>query len=198
VPGGANHVAPGSYSFAAGDNAQATDDHSFAWGDGSRQALSQGTNSFMALATGGFWIFSGDYPAGIKLAPGASSWTTLSDRNVKKNFRPVDTVAVLDKLAAIPIEQWNYNWEKDTDVPNLGPMAQDFKAAFFPGREDKGITTLEFDGVELAAIQGLNQKLKDKDVEIQTLKQTVKQQNDSLTERLHELEAAVKALAEKK
>jgi len=38
-------------------------------------------------------------------------------------------------------------------------MAQDFKAAFFPGRDDKVITTLEFDGVELAAIQGLNEKV---------------------------------------
>ncbi len=41
-------------------------------------------------------------------------------------------------------------------------------------RDDKGISTLEFDGVELAAIQGLNQKveeqLKAKDAEIQQLK----------------------------
>ena len=37
-----------------------------------------------------------------------------------------------------------------------GAMAQDFKAAFYPGRDDKSISTLEFDGVELAAIQGLN------------------------------------------
>ena len=97
--------------------------------------------------------------AGVALLPKATAWTTVSDRNAKKNFQPVDTVAVLDKLAAIPIQQWNYKWEKDTDVPNIGPMAQDFKPAFYPGRDDKGISTLEFDGVELAAIQGLNQKL---------------------------------------
>jgi len=40
-------------------------------------------------------------------------------------------------------------------------MAQDFKAAFYPGRDNKCITTLEFDGVELAAIKGLNQKLEE-------------------------------------
>jgi hypothetical protein len=55
-------------------------------------------------------------------------------------------------------------------VPNIGPMAQDFKHAFYPGRDDKGITTLEFDGVELAAIQGLNQKLEQKETEITELK----------------------------
>ncbi len=40
---------------------------------------------------------------------------------------------------------------------------------FFPGRDDKVITTLEFDGVELAAIQGLNQKLEEKDARIADL-----------------------------
>jgi hypothetical protein len=97
----------------------------------------------------------------------------VSDRNAKKNFQSVDTVAVLETLAAIPIERWNYQWEKDSDVPHLGPMAQDFKGAFYPGRDDKTISMLEFDGVALAAIQGLNQKLDEKDSEIQTLKQSV-------------------------
>jgi DNA-binding transcriptional MerR regulator len=97
----------------------------------------------------------------------------VSDRNAKKNFQSVDTVAVLEKLAAIPIERWNYQWEKDSDVPHLGPMAQDFKGAFYPGRDDKTISMLEFDGVALAALQGLNQKLDEKDAEIQTLKQSV-------------------------
>jgi hypothetical protein len=97
----------------------------------------------------------------------------ISDRNAKKNFQAVDTVAVLEKLAAIPIERWNYQWEKDSDVPHLGPMAQDFKGAFYPGRDDKTISMLEFDGVALAALQGLNRKLVEKDVEIQALKQSV-------------------------
>ena len=48
-------------------------------------------------------------------------------------------------------------------------MAQDFKAAFYPGRDDRGISTLEFDGVELAAIQGLNRKLDRKEQEIADL-----------------------------
>jgi uncharacterized coiled-coil protein SlyX len=85
---------------------------------------------------------------------------------------------VLEKLVAMPVESWNYKWESDTNTPHLGPMAQDFKAAFYPGRDDKSISTLEFDGVELAAIQGLNQKveqqksaLKQKDAELQEVKQ---------------------------
>jgi uncharacterized coiled-coil protein SlyX len=148
----------------------------------------------MARASGGVVFYTGTGSGGAQLAAGATSWTAISDRNAKKNFQPVDTGAVLDKLAAIPIEQWNYKWEKDTDVPNIGPMAQDFKHAFYPGRDDKGISTLEFDGVELAAIQGLNQKVAEKAAEIESLKQ----RNDSLAERLNGLEALVKSIAASK
>lgn len=101
------------------------------------------------------------------------SHAVASDRNAKKNFQTVDTVAVLEKLAAIPIQRWNYQWEKDGAVPHLGPMAQDFKGAFYPGRDDKTISMLEFDGVALAAVQGLNRKLEAKDAELQALKQSV-------------------------
>ena len=169
IAGGEYNVA-GQYAFAAGDHAQALNNFSFVWGDGSATTTSTANNQFMARASGGFVFYTSSGSAGAQLAADATSWTALSDRNAKKNFQPVDTVALLDKLAAIPIQQWNYKWEKDSDVPNIGPMAQDFIHAFYPGRDDKGISTLEFDGVELAAIQGLNQKLNEKDAEIQELK----------------------------
>ena len=112
-------------------------------------------------ASGGYRLYTGG-SSGVYLAANGSTWASVSDRNAKKNFQPVDTVAVLNKLAAMPVEKWNYKWEADNDTPHLGPMAQDFKAAFYPGRDEKSITTLEFDGVELAAIQGLNQKLNER------------------------------------
>jgi hypothetical protein len=98
-----------------------------------------------------------------------------------KNFASVDGGEVLEKLANIPIQRWNYKWEADDATPNLGPVAQDFKAAFYPGRDDKSITTLEYDGIELAAIQGLNQKLNEQDAEIQALKQSVAELKEALT-----------------
>jgi hypothetical protein len=166
IPGGGNNVAGSFASFAAGYEAQATNEYAFVWGDGSAVTASSINNSVTFRASNGYRFFTGGGTAGAQLAPGATAWSTLSDRNVKKNFRPVDTAAVLSKLAAMPIQQWNYQWETDADVPNIGPMAQDFKQAFYPGRDDKSITTLEFDGVELAAIQGLNNKLEDKDSKI--------------------------------
>ena len=159
----------------------------FLWGDGTRQAYLKGSIRLPRCAR----VESGFTPGPAR----RDSISTPGDAGsplrlqLKKNFQAVDTVAILDKLATIPIQRWNYKWEGDNDVPNIGPMAQDFKAAFYPGRDDKGISTLEFDGVELAAIQGLNQKLeqqvKEKDTRISALER-----------RLAALEATVQKVSE--
>ena len=59
----------------------------------------------------------------------------------------------------------------------MGPMAQDFYAAFGLGLGDKTIDTIDPDGVALAAIQGLNalvqgneERLAEKDAEIAELR----------------------------
>jgi Chaperone of endosialidase len=198
IPGGVYNQATGQNSFAAGNAAHALHDGAFVWSDNSGYGVSSLTNNSVTMrASAGYRFFTGTGGAGAQLLASATSWTTISDRNAKKNFQPVDTEAVLDKLAAIPVQQWNYKWENDKDVPNIGPMAQDFKHAFYPGRDDKGISTLEFDGVELAAIQGLNQKLNEKDAEIEALKAKTGKM-DSLEKQLAELELRVKSLAEKK
>jgi SMC interacting uncharacterized protein involved in chromosome segregation len=55
-------------------------------------------------------------------------------------------------------------------VTHLGPMAQDFYAAFAVGMDDKHISMVDADGVALAAIQGLNEKVEQKETEITELK----------------------------
>ena len=180
IPGGRDNTAT-NYAFAAGRRAKANQQGSFVWADSNDFDFSStAVNKVRFRCTSGFDIVtgidgSGNQNAGVFLGPGGTSWQTISDRNAKKNFQPVDTVAVLNKLAGIPVTQWNYRWEEDSAVRHLGPMAQDFKAAFFPGGDEKTISTLEFDGVALAAIQGLNQKLEQKleqkETEITELKQ---------------------------
>jgi trimeric autotransporter adhesin len=158
---GGQSTAAAGYAFAAGRNANAMHSGTFVWADANSGTFSStANNQFNVRASGGVRIATTSAgTVGAQLAAGATSWTTLSDRNAKKNFQPLDSLEILDKLASIPVTRWNYNWEQDSEVPNIGPVAQDFKAAFYPGRDDTGISTLEFDGLELAAIQGLNQKL---------------------------------------
>ncbi|HEV2694813.1 MAG TPA: tail fiber domain-containing protein [Verrucomicrobiae bacterium] len=176
--------ANGDNSLAAGYFANATNRGSIILADGTALVAFNSTNNneFAVRATGGVRLVTavdggGNPTAGVKLFPGGTAWATISDQNAKKNFVPVNCAEVLDKLTAVPIQKWNYKWEADSSTPNIGPMAQAFKAAFYPGRDDKSITTLEFDGVELAAIEGLNQKL-----------EAQKTENAALKERLEKLE----------
>jgi hypothetical protein len=81
---------------------------------------------------------------------------------------------VLRKLAAIPVSTWNYKTQ-DTSIRHIGPMAQDFAAAFGVGEDDLHITTIDADGVSLAAIQGLYQIVQDKDQRIAQLESEVAQ-----------------------
>jgi len=85
------------------------------------------------------------------------SLNQTSDRNVKENFAPVSPLEVLNKVTALPITTWTY--KELRDGRHLGPMAQDFHAAFGTGSDDKRIATVDAEGVALAAIQGLNQEL---------------------------------------
>jgi hypothetical protein len=87
--------------------------------------------------------------------------TPNSDRNMKTDFATVDTAAVLEKVVKLSIQQWRFKAE-DTEVKHFGPMAQDFRAAFGLGEIPTAIATVDADGVALAAIQGLNQKLEQK------------------------------------
>jgi hypothetical protein len=110
-----------------------------------------------------------------------------SDRNAKENFTAVNAQAVLEKVAGLPMTQWNYKTENKSEK-HIGPMAQDFHTAFgLDGNDDKHISIIDEGGVALAAIQGLNQKLDEKNTEIQKLKESV-----------DELKKMMQSLAEKK
>lgn len=79
------------------------------------------------------------------------------------HFSDVRSREVLDKVAALTITRWNF--KDDAGTPHIGPMAQDFYAAFGVGTDDKHIATVDTDGVALAAIQGMNQKLEEQRAE---------------------------------
>jgi hypothetical protein len=130
---------------------------------------------------GGFaWYMGGSHNDGQNNAGGGVTLMTLSksggltvngtfvsasDRNLKENFTPVSGQEVLQKVAALPVSRWNY--KNDPGTAHIGPMAQDFYAAFGVGPDDKHITTVDEGGVALAAIRGLNEKVEAKDLKIQ-------------------------------
>jgi hypothetical protein len=110
------------------------------------------------------------------------TFVSSSDRNVKAGFEPVNAKTVLERLAAMPITRWHYT--NDVATPHLGPMAQDFYAAFNVGMDDKHIATVDEEGVALAAIQGLNLK-------VESENSVLRAENVELKQRLEALEQIV-------
>ncbi|MSU59446.1 MAG: tail fiber domain-containing protein [Pedosphaera sp.] len=129
-------------------------------------------------ATNVMWV---DYLGNLS----AKTFVTISDLNLKENFDAPDVREVLARVEKLPIQTWNF--KDEGGVRHIGPMAQDFHAAFKVGEDDKRIATVDADGVALAAIQGLNQVVKEKEARI-----------TALEKRLGELEKLVGALAAKR
>jgi hypothetical protein len=100
---------------------------------------------------------------------GATSYVTVSDRNAKTNFKPIDGKDVLKRISGLPVTSWEF--KADPQKHHVGPTAQDFHAAFgLDGDDDKHINLTDLAGVSLAAIQELNKEMKQKDAQIAELK----------------------------
>jgi hypothetical protein len=82
--------------------------------------------------------------------------TQSSDKNRKMAIEPINPSEILAKVRAMPVAEWTYKHDADTGIRHIGPMAQDFYAAFGTGADDKGISSLDGTGVALAAIQALS------------------------------------------
>ena len=187
----------GDYSFATGRRAKHKG--SFVFADSQNADFnSTADNEFSIRASGGILLNGAVLHA--------------SDRNMKDDFTDISTQEILDKVVDMPITSWRFKSE-DNSVRHIGPVAQDFMETFGYGLDDKHITATDADGVALAAIQGLNHKLErnqdninqqlnnrleQKQAEIDRLSHTLQQnqdemaqQNDrlmSLEQRLLELE----------
>jgi|GEM_PF-2024468 len=133
-----------------------------------------GTNRLSILNNGNVGIGTNTPAYPLHLGSGAycsaaGVWTSVSDRSAKEQFAAIEPREVLARVSALPVMQWKYKVEPD-GVKHVGPTAQDFHAAFGLGESDRAIGAVDESGVALAAIQGLNQKLEEKNAEIQQLK----------------------------
>ena len=154
-------------------------DFNFAWYRGGSHATDPyddgGGDTLMKLDSGGLTV--------------NGTFISSSDRARKENFAEVKPRDVLDRLASMSIQKWNY--KDDAKVRHIGPMAQDFYAAFGVGPDEKHIAMVDADGVALAAIQGLHEVVQEKEAAIEALRR----ENQSLGQRLETLEKMVSALA---
>jgi hypothetical protein len=179
VPGGRANTAAGVDSFAAGRRAKANHTGVFVWGDSTvADVASSAANTFNVRASGGIWLGTNSSPSigngrfidtstGAYLTTGGT-WTNSSDRLRKENVRDIDAHRVLEQVVQLSITTWNYKAE-GTSIRHLGPMAQDFHAAFGLGDSETAISTIDADGVALTSIQALYQLVREKEERIVAL-----------------------------
>ncbi|UCC79204.1 MAG: tail fiber domain-containing protein [Candidatus Zixiibacteriota bacterium] len=182
VAGGSYCAAAGWHSFAAGRRAQANNDGSFVWADNHDVNFSStADDQFNVRASGGTRIFS-EYSlnAGVTLAAGASAWASVSDSTLKRNIRPVDGEVILEKLSELPVSRWSYKTQ-DESIEHIGPMAQDFYAAFGLGEDERHISTIDPAGVALAGVKELIEIVNE-----------LREENKELKSRIEDLESKTK------
>jgi len=188
---GANSVAIGSNAGSAGHSG------SFIFHDacaiaGCPPFANTANNQFMVSASGGIVFWTGGSSV-ISAPPGGGTWTTSSDRNAKTAISRIDPRDVLQRVIALPLSTWQYKTQ-DAKYRHMGPMAQDFHAAFHLGESDKGIDVVDAEGVALAAIQGLYAQIQDRDAAIAALRSELAAQKT----RVAELETLAEDMADMK
>jgi hypothetical protein len=197
VPGGHSNHADSMYTFAAGRRARAIHDGAFVWADHTNADFSsERADQFRVRADGGARFDDGSqwvniYDDGTDLittSTGAhltlgGTWTNSSSREAKEDFAAIDIPELLVKLAALPIQTWNY---KGTNERHIGPVAEDFYELFGLGTDSKTISTIDPAGIALAAIQGLYQQNTE-----------LKQENEAIRAELAEVLARLEAVENK-
>ncbi len=171
VLGGQSNVSAATSAIAAGVLAYANHHGSIVlsantWvAPGADYIFSGGPEQFVIRADSGIYIATAGGVAPfnpsrlINTASGAylssgGTWVNSSDRALKENFRKVNNDEIIDRLAELEINEWNY--KKDgRDIRHIGPTSQDFYRLFGLGHDDKSIATVDPDGIALAAIQAL-------------------------------------------
>ncbi len=202
VPGGTQNTAAGDYSFAGGYRAEANHQGSFVWADSTGLSnllllQSAADNAWYVRASGGVTFYtSADVLSWVHVVAGGNSWIGSCDRANKENFVAVDKRETLEKLAAMPITEYNLK-SQDPSIIHFGPVAQDFAAAFGYGEKELGINMMDAVGVALASVQGLYQVVKEKDEALAAQQQEIKElkgamaRNTALEARLDRLEQAL-------
>jgi hypothetical protein len=171
---GTQAYATGIYSIALGSGANTNGkDGSMVVGDDAyfQTAYASADNQLTMRFIGGYRLWSSypDSTAGVYMRHGQSGWSNYCDRNKKENFETLDGEMILSKISRMPITRWNYKMTDPNDK-YIGPMAQDFYAAFHLGGTDSlGINSISMDGVNMAGVQALEKRTSEMKNEIAKL-----------------------------
>ena len=189
-------TADADYSYALGRMAS-TNGHTgaFVWGDASINDSVQASanNQFTVRARGGIRLrtstatssaVGANANTGCDIPGNSGSMSCASSRTLKANFLNVDGDDLLARIRRTPVSTWSYIGE-DGNVRHMGPVAEDFHAAFGLGTNATTIGHLDIDGVNFAGVKALEART----TELQRQVAERDRANAELATRVTELEA---------
>ncbi|WP_353719099.1 tail fiber domain-containing protein [Dyadobacter sp. 676] len=187
---GLQNSARGIFSFALGKNARAIHHGAMVISDASAgfsvdSAYSTAINQLTMRFAGGMRLFTNQgLTTGVELSPGGGAWNNVSDRRKKENFEALNAEQVLQKVSQLPVTGWNYKSQEAT-TRHIGPMAQDFYAAFGLNGigNDTTINSSDIDGVNMVAIQALEKRTRQ-----------LQKENDQLRAKLEAMDRKMAAI----
>ena len=174
-------------SYAMGYRARSYHKGSFVYADIGSWFESTAENQFLVRVKNGAKFYSAsDLSTGVELVAGGGAWSTLSDSTKKENIVAVNNAEILAQLKSVPVYEWNYKSQHDSIV-HIGPTAQDFRHTFGYGESDKMISTVDIDGVNMAALQALIQRQEELQRAYEGEIERLKKLNDNLLKEKEEV-----------
>lgn len=100
----------------------------------------------------------------------------------------VDPEDVLDRLRVLQVNAWQDVAGDASGFAHLGPAAEDFHETFEVGLDPENIAAGDADGVAIAAIQGLAERLDDQGNLVERQEQRIRRQRDRIDEQRADIE----------
>jgi hypothetical protein len=181
---GLDCIANGNRSIVLGRQATSNNSGCFIFSDetanthgNTTRTTTTGNNQFVVGCYGGAYFYTNlARNIGVELnAVTGTSWTTISDKNMKENFKDIDGEEFLNKISNMSAQSWNYKGHEPEKNRHYGPYAQEIFENF--GNDGIGtignatsITTQDMDGILWTAVKALTLKIKKLEEEINILK----------------------------
>lgn len=128
---------------------------------GQAAQMSNQDNGLMSALGGVAGMYAGSASGSSAITSGLSSLKAMSDKNAKKNVKPVNDEQALDAVKATPVSSWNYKPGQGDGGSHIGPMAQHVRKTMgeqaAPG--GKQIDLITMNGMNMAATAALARKV---------------------------------------
>lgn len=214
VASGFASFASGSFSFASGSGSVALASGAESSGVGSvaigASSEATGDYTFVSRFRNGYSMYTNQFnnpstSTGVHLPGGGNFWVSVSNRNRKENFKPLNDKEVFEKISNVNYSSWNYKGQNSKTNRHYGIMSQDFYDLFGNDGvgtigDDKTVNPIDMIGITMSALKGANQKIERTEINLQEQQVLITEQQKSiekLQEKLIEMEHKLLSMNEK-